>query len=68
MEYLQIGMENIYLLIENKWKSYIGIMETQMELKHSTNHIHISRTVCNQTLYFYDSFQNRGLDITYLQY
>ena len=30
MEYLQIRMENIYLLIENKWKSYGGtcMMET----------------------------------------
>ena len=32
------------------------------------NHIHILRTVCNQTLYFCDSFQSRGFDTTYLQY
>ena len=28
MEYVQIRMENIYLLIENMWKSYGGMMET----------------------------------------
>ena len=27
MEYVQIRMENIYLLIENMWKSYGGMME-----------------------------------------
>ena len=43
------------------------MMET-LGIEASTNHIHILRTVCNQTLYFYDSFQNRGLDTTNLQY
>ena len=28
MEYVQIRIENIYLLIENMWKSYGGMMET----------------------------------------
>ena len=69
MEYVQIRMENMYLLIENMWKSYGGLVWwKRLELKHGTNHIHILRTVCDQTLYFYDSFQNRGLDTTYLQY
>ena len=27
MEYLQIRVKNIYLLIENMWKSYDGMME-----------------------------------------
>ena len=28
MEYVQIRIENIYLLIENMWKSYGDMMET----------------------------------------